>query len=70
MDVVIATGDSASESIAQFAGVIKIQPPEAESIRPKPGQALIWLRKESKKMIPIKIHITKKRASPSPPVVC
>jgi hydroxymethylpyrimidine pyrophosphatase-like HAD family hydrolase len=59
VDVAIATGDSASESITQFAKAIKIEPPAAEQTQPEPGQALVWFRKQSTRMTLIKVHVTK-----------
>lgn len=59
VDVVIATGNSASESIAQFARAIGIQPPAAEPTSPEPGQALVWFRKQSTTVKFIKVHLTK-----------
>jgi len=59
VDVVIATGNSASESIAQFAGAIGIQPPTAEPTSPEPGQALVWFRKQSTTLKFIKVHLAK-----------
>ena len=58
VDVVIATGDSASESIAQFARAIEVQPPAAEQASPDPGQALVWFRKQTTTM-KFKVHLTK-----------
>ena len=59
VDVVIATGDSASESIAQFARAIEIQSPAAEQVSPEPGQALVWFRKESNTLKLVKVHLAK-----------
>lgn len=59
VDVVIATGNSASESIAQFARAIRIQPPAAEQTSPEPGQALVWFRKQSTTLKFIKVHLAK-----------
>jgi hydroxymethylpyrimidine pyrophosphatase-like HAD family hydrolase len=59
VDIVIATGDSASEAIAQFAKTIEIEPPAATEVRPEPGQALVWFRKQTTTMTLIKVHVTK-----------
>jgi hydroxymethylpyrimidine pyrophosphatase-like HAD family hydrolase len=59
VDVVMATGDTASESIAQFARAIETKPPAAEQIGPEPGQALVWFHKNTARMTLIKVHVTK-----------
>jgi hydroxymethylpyrimidine pyrophosphatase-like HAD family hydrolase len=59
VDVVIATGDSASDSIAQFTAAIQVEPPAREQISPKPGQALVWFRREGTTVKLIKVHLTK-----------
>jgi hypothetical protein len=59
VDVVIATGDSAAESVAEFAKVIKAETPQAPSLRPGPGQGLVWFRKNSARMTAIEVHTTK-----------
>jgi hydroxymethylpyrimidine pyrophosphatase-like HAD family hydrolase len=59
VDIVIATGDSAAESIAQFAKAIEIEPPAAEQISPESGQAMVWFRKQSPNLKFIKVHLAK-----------
>ena len=60
VDVVIATGDSASESIAQFAKAINIIPPAGAQAQPEPGQALVWFRKQNIGTTLIEVHVTKR----------
>jgi hypothetical protein len=58
VDVVIATGNSAGESIAQFAKATEVQPPKGEFTSPEPGQALVWFRKRDGRIARVKVHTT------------
>ena len=59
VDVIIATGNSASESMAEFARNVKIDLPQIKQPAPETGQALIWFRKQTDEITLVKVHPTK-----------
>ena len=59
VDVVIATGTSASDSIAEFARNVNGKIPQVQQLQPETGQALVWFRKQGDKVTLAKIHTTK-----------
>jgi hydroxymethylpyrimidine pyrophosphatase-like HAD family hydrolase len=59
VDVVVTTGPSASGTLRAFADRVQAEPPSVSVVPSRPGEALVWFRKQSPEAILVKTRETK-----------